>query len=143
MSNTIFHGNGASDVAGCVHQGSGIGNAAYLNMRGENSLSTGETNADAVDSKGRDTCSVKDREMNRRKWMLQMGTIVLMGFSGLFLQLLLKPFATATTASNKQYCQIDGKTYSIGSIARMANSDTRVCMAKNGVAQWDITSVAK
>lgn len=144
MGNTRVHGDAASDVAGCVHQGSNIGNAVYLKMRDENPMSTGKTNAAALDGKGCDACSAKDREANRRKWMLQMGTIVLMGVSGLCLHLLIKPFATATAAASvKQYCQIEGKKYSIGSTARMANSDTGVCMAKNGVARWDLTSTAK
>jgi hypothetical protein len=114
MGNTRFRGNAASDAAGCVQQGSSAGNAA---------------------------CSAKDREAQRRKWMLQMGTVVLMGVSGLCLHFLIKPLATA--ASVKEYCQIEGTVYAIGSTARMANSEMGVCVAKDGVARWDLTSGAK
>ena len=92
----------------------------------------GTASADAVD---------RDRAGERRKWRLQMGTIVLMGVSGLCLNFLIKPLATA--ASAKAYCQIDGAVYSIGSTARMANSEMGVCVAKNGVAQWGTTSTGK
>jgi len=143
MGNTIFHGDATSDAGSCSHHGSSVGNAAYLKMSTEHSLLADRANADALGGDGCDACSVKNRELHRRKWMLQMGTIVLMGISGLCLQLLIKPFATATTGSIKQYCQIEGKAYSIGSTARMTRSETGICLVKGGVAQWSLTSTAK
>lgn len=81
--------------------------------------------------------TAKSREGERRKWMWQMGTIVVMGFSGLCLNAVIKPFATprsATTQAADAYCQNDQQVAST-SQEQPANSLERLCAKKHKIDQ--------
>ncbi|QRX82922.1 hypothetical protein [Glaciimonas sp. PAMC28666] len=84
-----------------------------------------------------DAASTKDREWERRKWIWQMGTIVFMGFSGLLLNAVIKPFATPRSASviaADAYCRDDGQAYSAAQ-EPPANSLARVCATNQQMEQ--------
>ena len=90
------------------------------------------TFAEAQAATANDAASPKDREWERRKWIWQMGTIVFMGFSGLLLNAVIKPFATphaAAVIAADAYCRDDGQAYSAAQ-ELPANSLARLCATK-------------
>ena len=131
-------GNATNDVDSC-HQGGTNGAVIGVDMVGgsassEVKICAGQL-ADQQIPKMDDAASAKDREWVRRKWIWQMGTIVLMGFSGLLLNAIIKPFATpksAATLSVEAYCKEDGRVYSV-SPDLTANSLERACSVRQGM----------
>ena len=131
-------GNATNDVDNCQQGGTNRA-VSRVDMVGERASSEtkvrGGQFADDQAQKVDDAACAKERESERRKWIWQMGTIVFMGFSGLFLNAIIKPFATpksAATLSIEAYCQEGGRSYS-ASQERTANSLERACSAKQGI----------
>ena len=131
-------GNATNDVDNC-QQGGTNGAVIGVDMVGDSASSEAKVRsgqfADDQAPKVDDVACAKDRESERRKWIWQMGTIVFMGFSGLFLNAIIKPFATpksAATLSIGAYCKEGGRAYS-ASQERTANSLERACSARQGM----------
>lgn len=131
-------GNATNDVDSC-QQGGTKGALIGVDRTGDSASSKAKVRGgQLVDDQAQkvdDAACTKDREWERRKWIWQMGTIVFMGFSGLFLNAIIKPFATpksAATLSAEAYCQEGGRAYS-ASQERTANSLERACSARQGM----------
>ena len=137
MGVTKFKGNGAADAGSRQYKNNG-----EMNPRGKNAVSE-PANAGIFDAQRIDTAGIADpdREWERRKWMLQMGTIVLMGISGLGLHFFLKTIprtaaaeATSSAVFDKDCKQID-QSYSRGAGVDMTNAATQACLAQRALEQ--------
>lgn len=116
MSVEKYKGNATSEIVSC-QQGETSGAVMKMDMDVslERTAATMQGGLVTAATRADDALSIADREWERRKWMWQMGTIILMGFSGLLLNAVIKPFATpqsATKLAVEVYCQENGLTYS-------------------------------
>ncbi|PUA18413.1 hypothetical protein [Glaciimonas sp. PCH181] len=137
MGVTKFQGNAAVDVVSRQYKNNG-----EMNSGGKSAVSD-QANAGIFDAQRIDTAGIADpdREWERRKWMLQMGTIVLMGISGLGLHFFLKTIprtsvveATSSAVFDKDCKQID-QSYSSGAGVDTTNAATQACLAQRALEQ--------
>ncbi|MGS0743182.1 hypothetical protein ACVBEF_15335 [Glaciimonas sp. GG7] len=143
MDMTKFQGDAASDVThwqGSIAESVGD-NRPLLTMSNNDVFVSQSAHAEgAIES---------DRASERRKWIWQMSTIVVMGISGLCLNILIKsiprnsdiaatPIATVAF-SDKDYCREGEQAYALDSNVGVKPPLTRKCTATDRVTQRDTT----
>lgn len=137
MGVTKFQGDAAVEVVAREYKNNGEKNVGGKNIAAD------RLNAGIFDTQRIDTAGIADpdREWERRKWMLQMGTIVLMGMSGLGLHFLLKTIprtaiaeATSSAVFDKD-CKPTERAYAAGKSVDMANAATQACLAQRTLEQ--------